>query len=58
MATSVPTAIFTVGVGLFVWEHHLDRHPGRAGCKGIFGGVAKSMNKQLNKKSKGDDING
>jgi uncharacterized membrane protein len=59
MATSVPTAIFTVGIGLFVLGASiLIGILVVLAARGIFGGVAKSMNKQLKKKSKGDDING
>lgn len=58
IATSVPVAIFSIGVGLLVLGVSI-----LLGilvvlaARGIFGGIAKGMNKQLNKKSKGDDRN-
>jgi len=58
IATSVPVAIFSIGVGLLVLGISL-----LLGilvvlaARGIFGSIAKGMNKQLNKKSKGDDRN-
>lgn len=58
IATSVPVAIFSIGVGLLTLG--LSILVGILvvlAARGIFGGIAKGMNKQLNKKSKGDDIN-
>lgn len=58
IATSVPTAIFSIGVGLLILGVSI-----LLGilvvlaARGIFGSVAKGMNKQLKRKSKGDDIN-
>ena len=58
VATSIPTAIFTIGVGLAALGITL-----LIGilvvlaARGIFSGIAKGMNRQLKKKSKGDDIN-
>lgn len=58
IATSVPAAIFSIGVGLLVLGVSI-----LLGilvvlaARGIFGSIAKGMNKQLNKKSKGDDRN-
>ena len=58
IATSVPTAIFSIGVGLLILGISI-----LLGilvvlaARGIFGGIAKGMNKQLKRKSKGDDIN-
>jgi uncharacterized membrane protein len=58
VASSVPTAIFTIGVGLMILGVSI-----LLGilvvlaARGIFGSVAKGMNRQLNKKSKGDDSN-
>jgi uncharacterized membrane protein len=58
LATSIPSAIFTIGLGLLAL--------GGAillgilvvlAARGIFGSMAKGMNRQLKKKSKGDDIN-
>jgi uncharacterized membrane protein len=58
IATSIPAAIFTVGVGLALL--------GGAiligilvifAARGIFGGIARGMNRQLNEKLKGDGIN-
>ena len=58
MATSVPTAIFSVGVGLLVLGVSiLIGILVVLAARGIFGSVAKGMNKQLKKTSKGDDIN-
>jgi Predicted membrane protein len=59
VATSIPTALFNIGIGLFVLGISL-----LIGilvvlaARGIFGGIAKGINKRLNKKSKGDDIHG
>ncbi|MDD3167887.1 MAG: DUF1700 domain-containing protein [Eubacteriales bacterium] len=58
IATSVPVAIFSIGVGLLTLG--LSILIGILvvlAARGIFGGIAKGMNKQLNKKKKGDDIN-
>lgn len=58
VATSLPTAIFSIGVGLLVLG--LSILVGILvvlAARGIFGSIAKSMNKQLKRKSKGDDIN-
>ena len=58
IATSVPVAIFSIGVGLLVLG--LSILLGILvvlAARGIFGSIAKGMNKQLNKKSKGDDRN-
>ena len=58
IATSVPASIFAIGVGLLILGTAL-----LIGilvvmaARGIFGSIAKNMNKQLKKKSKGDDIN-
>lgn len=58
IATSIPTAIFAIGIGLLILGLSI-----LAGilvvlaARGVFGSIAKGMNKQLNKKSKGDDIN-
>ncbi len=58
IATSLPTAIFTIGIGLAALGVTL-----LLGvlvvlaARGIFSGIAKGMNQQLKKKSKGDDIN-
>jgi len=58
IATSAPVAIFSIGVGLLVLGVSI-----LLGilvvlaARGIFGGIAKGMNKQLNKKTKGDDRN-
>ncbi len=58
IATSVPAAIFSIGVGLLVLGVSI-----LLGilvvlaARGIFGNIATGMNKQLNKKSKGDDRN-
>jgi len=58
MATSVPTAIFSIGVGLLALGGSiLIGILVVLAARGIFGSMAKIMNKQLNKKSKGDDIN-
>ncbi len=58
MATSVPTAIFSVGVGLLVLGVSiLIGILVVLAARGIFGSIAKGMNKQLKKTSKGDDIN-
>jgi uncharacterized membrane protein len=58
MATSIPTAIFSVGVGLLVLGISiLIGILVVLAARGIFGSIAKSMNKQLKKTSKGDDIN-
>jgi uncharacterized membrane protein len=58
MATSIPTAIFSVGVGLLVLGVSiLIGILVVLAARGIFGSVAKSMNTQLKKTSKGDDIN-
>jgi len=57
IATSIPASIFTVGVGLAILGATI-----LIGifivlaARGIFSGIAKLMNKQLQKKSKGDDI--
>ncbi|MDF2654756.1 MAG: hypothetical protein K0R19_1230 [Bacillota bacterium] len=59
IATSLPVAIFTIGVGLAVLGITI-----LAGilivlaARGMFGSIAKNMNRQLNKKSKGDEIDG
>lgn len=58
IATSIPTAMFSVGVGLLVLGISI-----LLGilvvlaARGIFGSIAKGMNQQLKKTSKGDDIN-
>lgn len=58
VATSIPTAIFSIGVGLVVLGISiLIGILVVLAARGIFGSIAKGMNKQLNKKSKGDDIN-
>lgn len=58
IATSIPTAIFTIGVGTAVLGGTiLIGILVMLAARGIFGGIAKGMNKQLKKKSKGDDIN-
>jgi uncharacterized membrane protein len=58
MATSVPTAIFSVGIGLLVLGVSiLIGILVVLAARGIFGSVAKGMNRQLKKTSKGDDIN-
>lgn len=58
MATSVPTAIFSVGVGMLVLGVSiLIGILVVLAARGIFGSVAKGMNRQLKKTSKGDDIN-
>lgn len=58
MATSIPTAIFSVGVGLLVLGVSiLIGILVVLAARGIFGSVAKGMNSQLKKTSKGDDIN-
>ncbi|MEL7654410.1 MAG: DUF1700 domain-containing protein [Bacillota bacterium] len=58
IAISLPTAIFTIGVGLAVLGATiLIGILVVLAARGIFGSVAKGMNKQLKKKSKGDDIN-
>jgi uncharacterized membrane protein len=58
MATSIPTAIFSVGVGLLVLGISiLIGILVVLAARGIFGSIAKGMNKQLKKTSKGDDIN-
>lgn len=57
IATSFPTAMFSVGLGLLLLGGAI-----LVGililltARGIFGGLAKGMNRQLNKKSKGDEI--
>lgn len=58
IATSLPVAIFSIGVGLLVLGISiLTGILVVLAARGIFGSVAKGMNKQLNKKSKGDDYN-
>ncbi len=58
IATSFPTAIFSVGAGLLILGVSiLIGILVVLAARGIFGGIAKGMNKQLNRKSKGDDIN-
>lgn len=58
IATSLPSAIFSIGVGLLVLGISiLTGILVVLAARGIFGSVAKGMNKQLNKKSKGDDYN-
>ena len=58
LATSIPTAIFTIGVGLAtLGVTILIGILVVLAARGMFSGVAKGMNKQLNKKTKGDDIN-
>lgn len=58
MATSIPTAIFSVGIGLLVLGISiLIGILVVLAARGIFGSIAKGMNKQLKKTSKGDDIN-
>jgi uncharacterized membrane protein len=58
IATSIPTAVFSIGVGLLTLGLSV-----LAGilivlaARAIFSIIAKGMNRQLNKKSKGDDIN-
>ena len=58
IATSFPTALFNVGIGLVALGIAI-----LAGVliatatRGIFGAIAKSINRKLNK-SRGDDING
>ncbi len=57
-AASFSTAIFSVGIGLLVLGLSI-----MAGilivmaARGIFGSIAKGMNRQLKRKSEGDDIN-
>lgn len=58
VATSIPAAIFTVGIGLAVLGGAiLTGILVIIAARGIFGGIASGMNRQLNKKSRGDDIN-
>lgn len=58
MATSIPTAIFAIGLGLLALGGSiLIGILVLLAARGIFGSVAKGMNRQLRKKSKGDDIN-
>jgi len=57
VATSIPVAIFTVGIGLAVLGITiLIGILVVLAARGIFGSVARGMNRQLNKKSKGDEI--
>lgn len=59
VATSIPTAIFTVGVGLTTLGITvLIGVLVVLAARGIFGSIAKHMNRQLKKKSKGDEIDG
>lgn len=59
ITTSLPVATYTIGVGLAVLGFTI-----LAGilvvlaARGMFGSIAKKMNRQLNKKSKGDEIDG
>lgn len=58
IVTSVPTAIFTIGVGLAILGVAvLIGMLVMLAARGIFGGLARFMNKQLHRKSKGDEIN-
>lgn len=58
IATSIPTSIFTVGVGLAILGVTiLIGILVVLAARGIFGGIAKLMNKMLHKNVKGDDIN-
>lgn len=58
ITTSIPTAIFSVGVGLLVLGVSiLIGILVVLAARGLFGSVAKGMNKRLKKTSKGDDIN-
>lgn len=58
IATSIPASLFTVGVGLAILGATiLIGILVVLAARGLFSGIAKLMNKQLNKKSKGVDIN-
>lgn len=58
VATSIPTAVFTIGLGLLsLGGSILIGILVILAARGVFGSVAKGMNRQLKKNSKGDDIN-
>ncbi len=58
IATSVPVAVFTIGVGVAaLGVTILVGILVILASRGLFGSIAKGMNKHINKKSKGDDIN-
>ena len=59
ITTSLPVAIYTIGVGLAVLGFTiLTGILVVLAARGMFGSIAKKMNRQLNKKSKGDEIDG
>lgn len=58
IATSIPTSLYTVGVGMAILGGAiLIGILVALAARGIFSGIAKLMNKLLKKKSKGDEIN-